>query len=203
MQKRINATYAAWKAISVGVMLAMASATAMAQEVEVGGTKFGVNTRVAGQTLVLNGAGIRYRAIFKVSAIGLYLTSKANTLESVLALSGPKRIQIVMLRSAGANEIGRMMSDGVEANATRQEFIAALPAILRLGELAAQMRELSAGDVITVDWDPSGGTYIRIGDKASVGPYKDPEVFSGIAKIWLGKIPADVKLKDALLGIKT
>ena len=47
--------------------------------VEVAGVRYAPTAVVGNATLQLNGAGVRYKAIFKVYAAGLYLGSKATT----------------------------------------------------------------------------------------------------------------------------
>ena len=49
-----------------------------AQAAEVGGVKLDDKVSVGGQELVLNGAGIRTRAIFKVYVGSLYVPAKAH-----------------------------------------------------------------------------------------------------------------------------
>ena len=62
---------------------------ASAAVVDVGGVKLEDSTDLRGNKLVLNGAGIRYKAVFKVYAAGLYLGKKAATPEEVLAAPAP------------------------------------------------------------------------------------------------------------------
>lgn len=178
-----------------------AFAQAPGQAVELAGVRFEPQIQLGGQTLVLNGAGIRYKAVFKVYAAGLYLGAKAGTPEAVLAAPGAKRIHVVLLRSIDANEFGKILSSGIQNNASRDEFLAALPGISRMGEAASQYKQLQAGDTMTVEWVPSVGTTLFVKGKAEVGPYKDAAFFNAMAKIWLGRSPADYLLKDALLGI--
>jgi hypothetical protein len=59
--------------------------TGAAPAAEVGAVKLDDRTAVGGQELVLNGAGIRTRAIFKVYVASLYLPQKAGDLQGVLA----------------------------------------------------------------------------------------------------------------------
>jgi hypothetical protein len=170
------------------------------QTTDVAGVRFENTIQLGGAPLVLNGAGVRYKAIFKVYAAGLYLTAKANTPEAVLAAPGAKRIHLVLLRTLDANEFGKIMSAGIEKNATREELIQSLPGIVRMGEAASQYKQLVAGDTMTVDWVPGVGATLYVKGKAEVGPLKDSAFFSAMAKIWLGKSPADALLKEALLG---
>ncbi len=171
-----------------------------AQAVDLAGVKFEPQIMLGGQALQLNGAGIRYKAIFKVYAAGLYLASKASTTDAVLAAPGAKRIHVVLLRTIDANEFGKILSAGIQNNATREEFIAALPGIQRMGEASSQYKQLVAGDTLTVEWLPGTGTTLYVKGKPEVGPYKEPAFFNAMAKIWLGKSPADHLLKEALLG---
>ncbi len=173
---------------------------AQAQAVDVAGVKFDNTVQLGGGPLVLNGYGVRYKAVFKVYAAGLYLASRAGTPEAVIAAPGAKRIHLVMLRQLDANEFGKILSAGIEKNVTREEFVQSLPAILRMGEAAASHRVLVPGDTMTIDWVPGVGTTLYVKGKAEVGPVKEPGFFSAMAKIWLGRSPADALLKDALLG---
>lgn len=173
---------------------------AQAPVVEVAGVKFNQNIQLGGGPLVLNGAGIRYKTFFKVYAASLYLQGRAGSLEEVLSMPGAKRIHLVLLRSLDGGEFGKLLANGIEKNSTRDEFIHSLPAILRMGESAARHKRLEAGDSLTVDWVPNVGVTLYVKGRQEVGPYKDPEFFAAMAKIWLGRAPADASLKDALLG---
>ena len=173
---------------------------AQAQTVDVGGVKFDSTIQLGGGPLLLNGYGVRYKAIFKVYAAGLYLASRTGSPEAVITAPGAKRIHLIMLRQLDSNEFGKILAAGIEKNVTRDEFVQSLPAILRMGEAAAGHRVLMPGDTMTVDWVPGVGTTLYVKGKAEVGPIKEPGFFSAMAKIWLGRSPADVLLKDALLG---
>ena len=71
-------------ASSASLALAGTPLHAWAQnQVDAGGVKFDPRVTVQGQSLQLNGAGVRYKAIFKVYAAGLYLPQKADTPEAV------------------------------------------------------------------------------------------------------------------------
>ena len=186
--------------ITVATLLLGALNVARAQTVELAGVKYEGTEQVANTPLVLNGAGIRYKAIFKVYTAGLYLTKKATTPETILATPGPKRVHIVMLRDINASELGKLFTRGMEDNAPRDEFSKSIPGTLALGDLFFEKKKLVAGDAFSVDWIPGTGTIIMINGKPSTAPIKEPEFFSALLKIWLGKSPADYMLKDALMG---
>jgi len=61
--------------------------------------------RLGTSELVLNGAGLKKRAFFRVYVSSLCLTEKRTSAEDVLALGGPKRISITLLRKLSAQEL--------------------------------------------------------------------------------------------------
>ena len=80
----------------LGACLATAALGASAAQVDVAGVKLEDQMDLRGTPVVLNGAGIRYKAIFKVYTAGLYMSKKASTTEEALAAPGPKRVAITM-----------------------------------------------------------------------------------------------------------
>lgn len=188
--------------IALALVLALPiSARAAADAVDLAGVKFETQLDLAGQKLQLNGAGIRYKFIVKVYAAGLYLGSKASTPEAVLAAPGVKRIQIVALRDIDGNDLGRLFTKGIEQNTTRQEFMKSINGVLKIAELFASKKELMKGESFSVDYVPGIGSTVMLNGKAQGEAIKEPEFFSALMHIWLGKSPADDQLKDALLGV--
>lgn len=173
---------------------------AQAQTTDVGGVKYDQSLQVANARLQLNGAGIRYKAVFKVYTAGLYLGSKASTTEAVLSAPGPKRMHIVMLREIDGNELGKLFTRGMQDNSSREDFSKSIAGTIRMSEIFSLRKKLTAGESFSVDWVPGVGTTVLINGKVAGEPIKEPEFFSAMMKIWLGNSPADGQLKDALLG---
>jgi hypothetical protein len=172
---------------------------ALAQTVTVSGVKFEETTDVKGSKVTLNGAGVRYKAVFKVYAAGLYLPKKASSPEEVLAMPGAKRMTITMLRDIDSSELGKLFSRGMEDNMDKASFSKLIPGVIRMSQLFSDCKKLNAGDTFTIDWVPGTGTLIAV-KCANTEPFKEPEFFNALLRIWLGPNPADWKLKDALLG---
>lgn len=182
---------------TVALFLAFGVAAAT---VEMAGVKMEDQIDLRGSKLVLNGAGVRYKAVFKVYTAGLYLGKKAGTPEEVLAVTGPKRMQITMLREIDSNELGKLFTRGVQDNAPKTEMSKLIPGLIKMGQLFADQKKLVAGDVFMIDWIPGTGTVITVKGVPQGEPFKEPEFFNALLRIWLGPVPADWKLKDALLG---
>lgn len=73
---------------------------------EVAGVKLADKVRIdaAGPDLVLNGAGVRTRFVVKVYVAGLYLAERKAAAADAIALGGPKRVSISMMRDVGAQQ---------------------------------------------------------------------------------------------------
>lgn len=180
--------------------LCLLALPARAQDTDVGGVRHPASVSVQGTALQLNGAGIRYKAVFKVYTAGLYLSQKADTPETALANTGPKRMHITMLREIDANELGKLFTRGVEDNTPKGEYARLVPGLIRMGEVFSAHKKLLPGDTFTIDWLPGQGTVIAVKGQVQGQPFKEPEFFQALMRIWLGKTPADHLLKDALLG---
>ncbi|WP_431264827.1 chalcone isomerase family protein [Roseateles chitinivorans] len=178
-----------------------AAAAPTTAPIELAGVKYDGNVEVAGQKLQLNGAGIRYKAIFKVYTAGLYMNAKATSPEAVLANTGPKRMHIQMLRDIDGEELGKLFTKGMEQNATREEFGRSIVGVLRMSEIFVQKKKLKTGESFGVDYIPGTGTVVFVNGQLIPGePIKGEDFFNVLLKIWLGKSPADSDLKVALLG---
>lgn len=179
---------------------ALAVFGASAAQVDVAGVKLNDTLDLRGSTLQLNGAGVRYKAVFKVYTAGFYVGKKVSTPEEALAAPGPKRVAITMLRDIEANELGKLFTKGVEENSPKSEMVNLIPGLLRMGQMFADQKQLKAGDTFTIDWLPGTGTVITVRGVAQPDPIKEQAFFNALLRIWLGPVPADWKLKDALLG---
>lgn len=175
---------------------------AQADTIDVSGVKYDTAAQVGGKQLVLNGAGIRYKVVIKVYTAGLYLTEKISDPDAVLANPGAKRLHIVALRDIDGNDLGKLFTKGMEANAPREEFVKSINGVLKIAEHFAAKKELSKGESFSVDYIPGVGSQVLINGKLAGDPIKEPEFFTALMRIWLGKSPADDSLKEAMLGIE-
>lgn len=189
-----------WRAMVGSALVWLATSGAWAQTVDVADVRYERTVKLQDQNLLLNGAGVRYKAVFKVYTAGLYLTQKANSPEEVWKAPGPKRIHIVMLRDIDANELGKLFTRGVEDNTPRNEMSQLVPGLIRMSDIFSRHKKLMTGDTFTVDWLPDQGTVISVKGLPQGEPFKEPAFFQALVRIWLGNNPADALLKDALLG---
>ncbi|MDP1740019.1 MAG: chalcone isomerase family protein [Polaromonas sp.] len=188
------------KRLTLALLAGLLAVGATAATVEVGGVKLEDNIDLRGSKLVLNGAGVRYKAVFKVYTAGLYLGKKAATPEEVFATPGPKRLHITLLREIDSNELGKNFTAGFTDNAPKTEMSKLIPGLIRMGQIFSDQKKLLAGETFSIDWVPGTGTVITVKGVPQGEPFKEPEFFNALMRIWLGSKPADWQLKDALLG---
>ncbi|RYY77500.1 MAG: hypothetical protein EOO24_44980 [Comamonadaceae bacterium] len=169
-------------------------------DVEQQGVRYADTAQLRGAALQLNGAGTRFRGPFKVYTVGLYLGRRAGTLEEAVAAPGPKRLAVTMLREIDASELGRLFTRSVEDNLDRAAFSKLIPGLLRMSQIFTEHRKLQAGDGFTLDWVPGTGTVVSVRGVPQGEPFREPEFYDALLRIWLGPNPADWKLKDSLLG---
>ena len=168
---------------------------------EVAGVMFPETIRAgAGAPLVLNGAGLRKRAIFLVYAIGLYLPAKKSSAAEVLALAGPKRVAIHMLRDVGADQFTEALGEGIRQNHGEAEAKALEPRVKELAAIMGEMKEAKKGMAIALDWVPQSGTQVLIEGKPAGKPIAGEDFYRGLLRVWLGEDPVQPDLKRALLG---
>jgi hypothetical protein len=183
-----------------GLAALMLSAGILAAPVEVSGIKLADPVELAGSRLQLNGAGIRYKAVFKVYVAALYLEKKAATPEEAFAAPGAKRISITLLREIDSNELGKSFTKAFEENAPKTEMSRLIPGLLKMGQVFSDQKKMLAGESFAIDWIPDTGTVISVKGKPQGEPIKEVEFYNAMLRIWLGAKPADWKLKDELLG---
>ena len=157
--------------------------------------------QVAGQSLKLNGKGVRYRALIKVYEIGIYASAPANSLDQYLAAPGAKRLQLVTLRELTGDTLGLAMVQGMQDNAPAAERVKLLGHMNHLSRVFNEEPKVVAGSVLTIDLIPGKGTVMTLNGVQKGEFIADPLFFPAAARIWLGPKPVDYMLKDTLLGV--
>ncbi len=180
-------------AVSWGMGLCMVAHCAT-----VAGVTYPETQTLQNTTLRLNGAGVRYKTVFKVYTAGLYLVQTTKIEQQVLAQAGPKRFSVTMLRQVNAAELGRFFSQGMQED--RASFSRMMVDVSRMSQMFSDHKLLEAGENFTIDWLPGTGTVFSVKGVPQGQPFTNPEFFNAMLGIWLGQSPADWKLKEALLG---
>lgn len=167
---------------------------------EISGIKLDDTVQLANKELRLNGAGLRYRAIFKVYVVGLYLPEKKTTVADVLAAPGPRRVSLVMMRDISSEDFGQAFMSSLNNNSDKTEKTRILNQTMQIGQIFAMLPGLKKGDVLTLDWLPGLGMQCVLNGKKLGDVVPDLAFYNAVLKIWIGEKPVDSMLKPKLLG---
>lgn len=185
------------RSMTLGVALCAASASLPVLAADVGGTRLDDKLSLGGQELVLNGAGIRTRLMFKVYVASLYLPRKADDAAAVLALT-PRRVQLNVLRALTPEQLVDALVEGLQANNSADEM-AAVKA--QTDQLVATMKAFAAlreKDIVALDF-VAGETKISLNGEAR-GAIAGERFNRALMRVWLGDKPVQNDLKKAMLG---
>lgn len=180
--------------------LAMLVALALAIDagaIEVQGVSLPDTATLGGRDVVLNGAGVRTKLVFKVYVGSLWLPKRAKDLAGVLAQS-PRRVRMDLLRGLSADQLVDALLDGLKDNLSATE-LAAIKG--ESDQLVAAMRglgDVKKGSVVTLDYI-DGATHVTLDgrDRATIAG----EAFNqALTRIWLGAHPVQASLQNAMLG---
>jgi long-chain acyl-CoA synthetase len=179
------------------LFLSVAVVALPALSAEVAGVKLDDKASIGGQELVLNGAGIRTRALFKVYIGSLYLPARANDLPGVLAKS-PRRVQLNLLRDLSSDQIVGAIVDGLKDSNSAAELAAVKAQTDQFVSIMKGIGDPKEGTVITFDF-VDGSTRVGV-NGTSKGSVQGEAFNQALTKVWLGDKPVQGDLKNAMLG---
>ena len=167
---------------------------------EVAGIRIDDRARVAQADLQLNGAGMRTRFVFKVYVAALYLTEKKSSLADILALAGPKRVSMRLVRDLSAEQLVEALEEGIRDNTSAAELEALSPRLAELKAIMLEVKQGKDGDLMTLDFLPGTGTQVAMNGSALGKVIAGDNFYRALLRIWLGDKPVSADLKKALLG---
>ena len=161
-----------------------------------------VQLGAGGPELVLNGAGVRVRLIFRVYVAALYLPARTEDGEAILRSDQPKRFVMHMLRDLSAEQINSSIKDAMEETLTPAERQPLDARMTRFRAIFDTMREVKEGARITLDYLPLLGTVVSVNTEEK-DRITGADFNQALMRVWLGDRPRDPDLRRALLGIGT
>jgi hypothetical protein len=150
---------------------------------------------VAGKKLVLNGMGLRAKAIFDVYVAGLYLETKTHSADTVIQSKQVKRIHIEFKRDVDNDKIVEAWQDGFQKNAGKN-FESLRGELL---QLCSWMPDFKEGQTLTFTYVPSTGLTVAVNGK-NKGTIKGDAFAQVMFAVFVGKAPSK-DLKQGLLAI--
>jgi len=130
------------------------------------------------------------------------IAASPNGGPDILALDGPKRVSMTMLRDLSAAQLIDALELGIRDNHTEAELAGLRE---RIDALAAVMKEIGGAKekmVITLDFLPGTGTLVMLDGVPRGKPIPGEDFYRALLRIWIGEKPVDSDLKEAMLGGK-
>jgi hypothetical protein len=185
------------KSLLLAAALALClAAPAPARAAKAAGVEFPDRVEAGGQTLRLNGVGLRKKLFIKVYAGGLYLQEPSRDAAAVVASDAPKRVRMVFLRDVTKKQVMDAYREGFEKNSGGPGLKDLLAKLDRIAP--AIPAELKEGAELVVTYVPGEGT--TVASPAGKATVDGKEFADALFKNWLGASPADESLKEGLLG---
>lgn len=166
---------------------------------ELAGQSIPDKIKLGNADLVLNGAGIRTRAFFKVYVGVLYLPEKKTAAADALAAKGAKRVALHLLRDLTAEQTSGALDHLADnlTDAEREAFKGRIAGLKATMEAVGAAKEKS---IITLDFAPDTGLRIALDGVQKGKTIAGEDFYRALLKIWLGDKPVDSALKSGMLG---
>lgn len=178
-----------------GFLFALATASASGKECA--GVTFPDQVRVGGETLSLNGLGVRKASLFRVSVYvaALYLTAPSSDPRRILQSDTPSELVLQFIRRVSANQIRKSWEEGFEVNAPGHP-----PGLEKgLAQMVSWVTDVNPGQRMTFIRIPGTGIQFEL-DGTAKGMIKGDEFSKAFLSIWFGDVPQSPELKRGLLG---
>jgi hypothetical protein len=168
--------------------------------IKVEGHTFAGDITLAGAALQLNGVGLRAIPMLKGYAAALYLPARATTPAQVLAMAGPKRLQLRMLLDVPTEEFVKAFHKGVERNTPAAEAKALAERMARFDATVRGLGKLRKTDMVDLDFVPGRGTQLALNAGARGAAIAGDDFYAALLRCFIGQRPADAEMKIGLLG---
>ncbi|WP_018605420.1 chalcone isomerase family protein [Uliginosibacterium gangwonense] len=169
------------------------------QAMELAGVNVDERVHVGNAELVLNGAGLRTRLMFKVYVAALYLPHRSSIAEDIIGKAGSRRVVLKMLRDVDGDTLLGALKEGLRDNHSTAQMQALQAGLGELTRVFQSVGTAKTGDSVVLDIGPEGLVVAINGTLR--GQVADEAFGRAMLKIWLGEKPVDSSLKKALLGV--
>lgn len=186
---------------AVFAALAASACAYAAEAVRIESIGYAPEAVVAGETLTLNGAGLRKKLFFKVYAAGLYVRSPQKDGGAVMAETGAARVRLGLLRNVSGESFISALDDGLRANLTPEGEKAVAKELDELRALMKNIGDVKENDLVDFDFDPAKGTVVSLNGLpigSAIGGGR--ALYNAVLAIWLGPKAIDDTLKAGMLG---
>lgn len=149
-----------------------------------------------GQTLVLNGLGLRKKFFIKVYVGGLYLPAKERSPAKILGADASRRMSFHFLYSVSAKQMCDAWDEGLADNSP------SAPGEVKAGfkTLCTYMEDIPKGHEMVLTYVPGQGTKVEVNGKTK-GTLTGKPTADAVLATWIGPHPGPGEdFKQAVLG---
>ena len=175
------------------VLAVLLAAPAYAKELA--GVTMPDTLNAAGKRLLLNGLGLRKKAMFKVYVGGLYLEAPSHEPAAILSSDQAKAVRMHFLRGLSKDQLTGAFKEGFEANAKEK----AAGQKVSIDKFLAMLSDVKEGEELTFTYVPGTGTTVSKGDSQS-GSIEGKDFADVLFAVWLGPAPPTEDIKKGMLG---
>ena len=195
MQRTTASTFAA---LSISIAASLFYTPAIAQP-DIANIRPEATLSVEGNTLVLNGAGLRSKFVIDVYVAALYVSTPSQDATALINSQSPRRMRLHLLRTIDSKTLDAALQEGLNANTTDTERQNLRESANQLSQLMASIGTAKEGDIVDLDFSANGVSVTY--NARPLGHIKNSAFSSALLAVWLGDKPAQTSLKKALLGL--
>jgi len=179
-------------------LLVLLFSVSLASAADVGGLTIPDSIDADGNSLVLNGAGIRKKFGFKVYVGGLYLTAKTSEAQRIIEADEPMAITMTWKRTGPIDKVTGVFAEGFQYGAGSDYDALKADIDTFLGAVVKAKK----GDVWKYQYLPGKG--LSAYNNGELGEtYTDIRFKKAVFAIWLlqsDSFTGDIWLRDGMLG---
>lgn len=194
---KTRATIASLLALACTTIIVAAGSASAAAARECDGVSFPEHIQARGETLTLNGLGLRKATIFgiKVYVGALYVTHPTADANAILNSKDPAEIELRFVFHATAGQLRSAWQEGFEKSAPGQ--LTRLQS--RIAQLQGWMEGVGSGQQMTFLRIPGVGIQYALNGTVR-GTIDGDDFAKAFLAIWLGSSPPNPELRAGLLG---
>ncbi len=180
------------------LLVALVSVNMAVAQTQVGEVTLPDTMNFNSQELVLNGAGIRKKAmVLKLYSGGLYLPAKSSDAKAIINSDDTMAIRLVITSGfVSSDAMSDAVSEGFEASTDGNTA----PIMSQIKTFVSFFSdEIVENDVFDITNQKGKGVVVYKNDK-ELGVIKNDAFKKALFGVWLGNDPADNKLKKGMLG---
>jgi len=152
--------------------------------------------KVNHETLLLNGAGIRHKFLLDIYVGALYLAEKSSDASQVISNKTSKCITLHLLQNLSEGTFASNIEIGIANNVSEKELEDLQPEITIFKSF---FEDADKGSFVMFSFLDDDTTELFINQKKK-GSLQGQAFQQALLKAWLGNVPADGGLKEAMMG---